>query len=70
MTKHELQQHRKRLKLSQSELATLLDLTPVTISRYERGVLPVPKTVALVVASMKPDPKKPPVRLGRPPKKA
>lgn len=43
---------RKSLGLKQTELAELLDIRPETISRYESGEQPVPRTVQLAVADI------------------
>ena len=40
---------RKALGMSQSQLAETLGLHPMTISKYERGVDPIPRTVALAM---------------------
>ena len=37
------------LGLSQAELAVLLEIKPNTVSRYETGVLSVPKVVELAL---------------------
>ena len=50
MRARELKQARARLKMSQPELAEALDLQRETVARYEVGMLPVPKLVALAVA--------------------
>ena len=38
MTKEEIKDLRSRLKLTQPELAYKLDVAPMTVSRWERGV--------------------------------
>lgn len=41
MTPQELQDYRRRLRMSQPELARALDVHPMTISKWERGVMPI-----------------------------
>jgi transcriptional regulator with XRE-family HTH domain len=45
----EFKRKRMSLGLNQAELAKLLDIKPNTISRYETGVLVVPKVVELAL---------------------
>lgn len=47
MKPEELKRRRGALGLTQAQLARELGLDSVTVSRYERGVLPIPKTVKL-----------------------
>lgn len=42
MTPAELQAWRAKSGYSQEELAAFLDLHPMTISKYERGILKIP----------------------------
>jgi transcriptional regulator with XRE-family HTH domain len=39
--------------LTQLELANLLDINPMTISRFERGISEIPKTVAVIMLALK-----------------
>lgn len=49
MTKEELRDLRRQLKLSQAELGQLVGAHPMTVSKWERGVLqPSPYQVALL----------------------
>ena len=43
---------------SQSQLARELDVDVMTISRWERGVMPIPRMAELALSSLKPKPKK------------
>jgi transcriptional regulator with XRE-family HTH domain len=45
----EFKRKRMSLGLNQTELARLLDIKPNTVSRYETGVLSVPKVVELAL---------------------
>lgn len=54
MTGPQLRERRRKLGLGQTELAAKLDVDPVTVSRWERGVHAIPRSVALVVEAMKP----------------
>jgi transcriptional regulator with XRE-family HTH domain len=47
MDKDEFRRKRKRLRLTQEELAKRLGKSRPTIARYESGEFPVPKTVEL-----------------------
>lgn len=49
MTGDELRRARLRLKMTQKELAQLLEVHSNTIARAERGELPVLKTTALAI---------------------
>jgi DNA-binding XRE family transcriptional regulator len=49
MTGNELRRARHRLKMTQKELAQLLEVHSNTIARAERGELPVLKTTALAI---------------------
>lgn len=51
---------RERLvkRYSQSQVARELDVDVMTISRWERGVMPIPKMAELALSSLKPKPKK------------
>jgi len=47
MDKDQFRRKRKRLRLTQEELAKRLGKSRPTIARYESGEFPVPKTVEL-----------------------
>lgn len=49
-----LKRRREALGYSQSELAALLHIHTMTVSRWERGQHKVPESVALVIKSLKP----------------
>jgi len=49
MSSAELRQIRLQLGLSQMELAKILGVQQPTVSRWERGMSPVPKSAALVL---------------------
>ena len=50
MRRRELQGARARLGLSQAKLAKALGIHRSAVAKYEGGLLPVPKVVALAVA--------------------
>jgi len=43
---------------SQSELARELDVDVMTISRWERSVMPIPRMAELALSALRPKPKK------------
>jgi len=43
MAPSDIKRHRRRLGLSQVELAQRLGVHPLTVSRWERGAVPMPK---------------------------
>lgn len=47
-----LREKRIALGLTQAELAEILDVKPNTVARWERGLLPVPRTVELAMATV------------------
>jgi len=49
MTPAELQQYRTKLGLSQVALSLLLGFHPITVSKWERGVVPVPTWLHLAL---------------------
>lgn len=49
MKPEEMKQRREALGLTQAQLARELGLDSITVSRYERGVLSIPKTVELAL---------------------
>lgn len=49
MTARQLQRLRERLGWSQERLAEALGVHPMTVSRWERGALPVPPMAAIAV---------------------
>jgi transcriptional regulator with XRE-family HTH domain len=52
VTGRELRKQRLRLGLTQAQLATRLGLNRMSISRYENGLWPIPKHVALAVKAL------------------
>jgi DNA-binding transcriptional regulator YiaG len=46
MAPKEVRRLRQRLGLTQVELAQRLDLNKMTVSRWERGLVPIPKATA------------------------
>ncbi len=64
MTPAELRKWRKKNNYSQSQLAKVLNIAPLTISRWERGESEMPPFLALTLASVKKRREKPPT--GRP----
>lgn len=49
MTSRELQEWRKRNGFSQSQLARVLDVDSITVSRWERGVRKIPSFLHLAL---------------------
>jgi len=49
MNPESLRRKRKRLGLTQTELANLFDLTRLTIARYEIGVISIPRVVEMAM---------------------
>ena len=54
MTPEELKRRRATLRLSQVELAALLHVDPMTVSKWERGVHRIPESAALALQHLKP----------------
>ena len=52
MTGNELRDARRRLLLTQTHLADLLDISRPTVSYYETGHAKVPKTVELAMEAL------------------
>jgi transcriptional regulator with XRE-family HTH domain len=52
MTGDELKKRRSALELTQAQLAELLDVKPNTVTRWENGVLTVPRTVELAMETI------------------
>ena len=52
MTPKELKSRREALRLTQAQLARELGLDSITVSRYERGVYPIPKHIELAVEAL------------------
>ncbi len=48
----ELREKRIALGLTQAQLATILDVKPNTVARWERGLLSVPRTVELAMETI------------------
>jgi transcriptional regulator with XRE-family HTH domain len=59
MTPEEFKAERQRLGLTQAQLAKLIGLYPLTISKYERGDRAIPNPTAMLMRLLKP-----PVRKG------
>jgi DNA-binding transcriptional regulator YiaG len=66
MTGQVLRRRRTRLDYSQPQLARLLGVDPMTVSRWERGVHRIPVAVARLVTAMAPRAKKNRARKGGP----
>ncbi len=49
MTAQEFAKARESLGISQIDLAAVLDVTKTTISNYERGAIPIPKVIRMLV---------------------
>ena len=49
LNKDQFRRRRKRLKLTQTELAKRLGKSRPTIARYESGELPVPKAIEMAL---------------------
>ena len=47
-----LKEKRIALGLTQAQLAEILDVKPNTVARWERGLLPVPRTVELAMETV------------------
>ncbi len=54
MAPEDLRRRREALRLTQLELAALLHVDPMTVSRWERGLHPIPEAVALALQHMRP----------------
>lgn len=52
MTSRELKIARAVLGLTQAELAEILEIATNSISRYETGAQPIPKTVELAIEAL------------------
>jgi transcriptional regulator with XRE-family HTH domain len=52
MNREDLRRRRENLGLTQEQLARELDVTVLTVSRWERGVYPVPKHIELAVEAL------------------
>lgn len=52
MTPEELKRRRESLGLTQSLLARELDVDVITVSRWERGVHPVPRYIELAIEAI------------------
>jgi transcriptional regulator with XRE-family HTH domain len=51
----ELRERRLSLGLTQARLAEILDVKPNTVARWERGILVVPKYIALAIETVERD---------------
>jgi DNA-binding transcriptional regulator YiaG len=59
MTARDFRKHRRRLGLTQVELAARLGKDSMTVSRWERGVYPIPRAIAALMVLLRPEtPKK------------
>jgi DNA-binding transcriptional regulator YiaG len=54
MEPKELKRRREALDLTQAGLAAILHVDSMTVSRWERGVHPIPEAVALAIQHLKP----------------
>jgi transcriptional regulator with XRE-family HTH domain len=52
MEGQELKERRLALGLTQARLAEILDVKPNTVARWERGILVVPKYIALAIETV------------------
>jgi len=52
MEGEKLKGKRNALALTQAQLAEILDVKPNTVARWERGLLPVPRTVELAMETV------------------
>ena len=58
MTAKGFKKMREAKGYSQSQLARELEVNVMTVSRWERGVVPVPRMAELALAALKPKPKR------------
>ena len=58
MEGNELRERRLALGLTQARLAEILDVKPNTVARWERGILVVPKYIALAIETVEREYKK------------
>ncbi len=49
---------RKAKDYSQSQLARELDVSVITVSRWERGAVPIPRMAELALSALKRNPKR------------
>jgi DNA-binding transcriptional regulator YiaG len=54
MTARDFRKMRRRKCYSQSQLARELDVHVVTVSKWERGVVPIPRMAEMALSSLKP----------------
>jgi transcriptional regulator with XRE-family HTH domain len=52
MEGEELKEKRVALGFTQAQLAEILEVKPNTVARWERGLLPVPRTVELAMETV------------------
>jgi transcriptional regulator with XRE-family HTH domain len=52
MEGEKLKEKRNALGLTQAQLAEIFDVKPNTVARWERGLLPVPRTVELAMETV------------------
>lgn len=58
MTPKQLKRERTSLAMSQAELAAALGVDTITVSRWERGVQPIPAMVRLALRALTDETKK------------
>jgi len=52
MKPEELKRHREALEMTQDDLARELGVKMMTVSRWERGVYPIPRHIALALEAI------------------
>jgi len=52
MKPEELKRHREALGITQDDLARELGVKMMTVSRWERGVYPIPRHIALAIEAI------------------
>lgn len=52
MKPEELRRHREALGMTQDDLARELGVKMMTVSRWERGVYPIPRHIALAIEAI------------------
>jgi transcriptional regulator with XRE-family HTH domain len=52
MKPEELKRHREALGMTQDDLARELGVKMMTVSRWERGVYPIPRHIALAIEAI------------------
>ncbi len=54
MVPRDFKKMRLKKRYSQSQLARELDVSVITVSRWERGAVPIPRMAELALAALKP----------------